>query len=128
MDKLCLDCGDHIYGRADKKFCSDQCRNNYNNRINRDSSNLIRNIHALLRKNRRILATLYEGDRSEIHKDALYALGFNIGFFTHLVETESGDKTFFCYEYGYREVENDFVLIEINASISELYGYEDESE
>ncbi|MBC7654417.1 MAG: DUF2116 family Zn-ribbon domain-containing protein, partial [Oligoflexus sp.] len=33
MDKQCLDCGNSIKGRADKKFCDDQCRSNYNNRI-----------------------------------------------------------------------------------------------
>ena len=29
-EKRCLECGDVIKGRADKKFCDDQCRSNYN--------------------------------------------------------------------------------------------------
>ncbi|RYF12576.1 MAG: DUF2116 family Zn-ribbon domain-containing protein, partial [Flavobacteriales bacterium] len=32
MNRFCLDCNTEIKGRADKKFCDDQCRNNYNNR------------------------------------------------------------------------------------------------
>ena len=128
VEKLCLDCGDKIRGRADKKFCSDQCRNNYNNRLNRDSTNLIRNIHALLRKNRRILATLHDGEKEALHKDALYALGFNFGFFTHLVESVGGEKTYYCYEYGYSDTDGDFVRIELNKSISELYGYNEDYE
>jgi len=43
MQKACLECGDNIVGRIDKKFCSDGCRNAYNNKVNKDSKNLIRN-------------------------------------------------------------------------------------
>jgi predicted nucleic acid-binding Zn ribbon protein len=52
----CPECGDKILGREDKKFCSDSCRNNYNNRINKDATNLMRNINNKLRKNYRILS------------------------------------------------------------------------
>ena len=58
MDKQCLECGDKIVGRIDKKFCSDGCRNAYNNKVNKDSKNLIRNTNNRLRKNYRILETL----------------------------------------------------------------------
>ena len=54
MQKNCPECGDKIIGRIDKKFCSDGCRNAYNNRINKDSKNLIRNTNNRLRKNYRI--------------------------------------------------------------------------
>ena len=43
MQKQCLECGEKIVGRIDKKFCSDACRNAYNNNVNKDSKNLIRN-------------------------------------------------------------------------------------
>ena len=33
-ERYCLDCGAVLHGRADKKFCNDQCRNNYNNQLN----------------------------------------------------------------------------------------------
>jgi hypothetical protein len=36
MNKVCLECGEKIVGREDKKFCSDGCRNAYNNKINKD--------------------------------------------------------------------------------------------
>ena len=35
--KNCLECSEKIVGREDKKFCSDGCRNSYNNKINKDS-------------------------------------------------------------------------------------------
>jgi hypothetical protein len=34
----------------DKKFCSDGCRNAYNNKINKDSNNYMRNTNNKLRK------------------------------------------------------------------------------
>lgn len=38
-EKTCLECGEKIIGRADKKFCSDQCRISYNNRVRGDDNN-----------------------------------------------------------------------------------------
>ena len=32
MEKRCLECNDVLHGRSDKKFCSDACRNTYNNK------------------------------------------------------------------------------------------------
>ena len=56
--RKCLECGVEIMGRADKKFCSDYCRNAYNNRNNKAQVSLIRNINNRLKKNWRILETL----------------------------------------------------------------------
>ncbi|HPC98078.1 MAG TPA: hypothetical protein P5257_11075 [Bacteroidales bacterium] len=114
MERKCLDCGDVIHGRADKKFCSDQCRNNYNNRLNRDSNNYVRNVHGLLRKNRRILCDLYNEGKRVLHRDALFALGYNFSFFTHLIETRQGEKYHFCFEYGYCEKGDDYVELKEN--------------
>ena len=58
MTKTCLECNEKIIGREDKKFCSDGCRNAYNNKINKDSTNFMRNINNKLRKNYRILSEI----------------------------------------------------------------------
>lgn len=115
VERKCLDCGDTIRGRADKKFCSDQCRNNFNNRLNRDSNNFVRNVHGLLRKNRRILAELFSEGRTRIHKDALYALGYNFSFFTHTIVTQEGKKFNYCFEYGFYETSDDFIELNLNS-------------
>jgi predicted nucleic acid-binding Zn ribbon protein len=112
--KICLDCGDTIRGRADKKFCSDHCRNNYNNKLNRDTNNYIRNVHGLLRRNRKILSDLYDEGKIKIHKDALFALGYNFSFFTHVIECSGGDKFNYCFEYGYCETGDGFVELKQN--------------
>ncbi len=35
MPRTCLECHEKIVGREDKKFCSDGCRNAYNNKMNK---------------------------------------------------------------------------------------------
>lgn len=119
MERKCLDCGDVLKGRADKKFCSDQCRNNYNNRLNKDTNSFVRNVHLLLRRNRRILADLYEEQRIRVHRDALFALGFNFAFFTHTIETSTGEMFRYCYEYGFSQSDDDFVEIRVNSEFLE---------
>ena len=48
MEKNCPECGEHIIGRVDKKFCSDQCRASHNNKLNvnffKNGGNLTLNI------------------------------------------------------------------------------------
>jgi hypothetical protein len=79
----------------------------------------VRNVHGLLRKNRRILSDLYSEGKVTVHKDALFALGYNFSFFTHVIETSHGQKFNYCFEYGYREMEDEFLQIEQNGQYIE---------
>ena len=90
MQKACLECGEKIVGRADKKFCSDYCRNAYNNNINKDSTNLVRNVNNALRKNYRILLELNPTDKTKTSKSKLLAKGFNFEYFTSIYTTKDG--------------------------------------
>ena len=57
--KRCLECGDVIlYGRPDKKFCSQHCRNEFNNRKRVDSRHIRERIRRHLDKNYAILDKL----------------------------------------------------------------------
>ncbi len=119
--RKCLDCGAVLKGRSDKKFCSDQCRNNYNNTINREANSLVRNVHILLRKNRKILCDLYEGGKKKIHKDALLVSEFNMNFFTHIVENDNNNIiTRYCYEYGYQEDNSEYIKLVKNTGLLEI--------
>jgi hypothetical protein len=69
----------------------------------------------LLRKNRRILADFIAEGKNRIHKDALFALGYNFTFFTHIIETSQGNKFHYCFEYGYCELDNDFLELRQNS-------------
>ena len=61
VSKLCLECDHPLFGRVDKKFCNDQCRNTYNNRVNKTTNDFVRNINVILRRNRKIIASLVDG-------------------------------------------------------------------
>jgi predicted nucleic acid-binding Zn ribbon protein len=105
--RTCPECGDKITGRVDKKFCSDQCRNTYNNRLNSDASNLVRNINNTLRKNRRVLQELNkQSGKTMVNKDTLLTNGFNFSYHTHTYTTKKGAVYVFCYEQGYLFLED----------------------
>jgi hypothetical protein len=72
-----------------------------------------------LRKNRRILADLYSEGRVKVHKDALFALGYNFSFFTHNIETSRGQMFHYCFEYGYSETGDDFLELSQNSQYIE---------
>ena len=111
MDRLCLECETKLMGRIDQKFCNDQCRNTYNNRLNKDESALMKNINNQLRKNRRILRELNPNGKVKVKKQTLQAKGFSFKYYTNIYKTKEGKIYYFCYEYGYLLLDNDFILL-----------------
>jgi len=111
MQKLCPECGEAIVGRADKKFCSDMCRNAWNNKQKRQENNFVRNVHSILRKNRQILDELNPDDKHTVHKDMLVKRGFDFDYHTNTYTTKTGNVYYFCYELGYLPIENDFYAL-----------------
>ena len=107
----CLECGEGFLGRADKKFCSDYCRNAYNNKINKDSKNLIRNTNNRLRKNWRILEELNPKDKCRVTKQKLENKGFDFNLFTSIYITKTGNTYYFVYDQGYLPLEKDFYAL-----------------
>ncbi|MBK0379361.1 DUF2116 family Zn-ribbon domain-containing protein [Mucilaginibacter segetis] len=116
-EKLCLDCGTPIkVGRKDKKFCDDTCRTNYNN--NKDKTELsvgdyIKKIQNILEKNRQILDEVLGPDRDKrsIDKRDLLGRGFNVKYFTSRAPTRQGDIYCFCFELGFREFEDETIMV-----------------
>lgn len=111
MEKTCLECGEKIVGRVDKKFCSDYCRNAYHNKNNKDSNNLVRNINNLLRRNYRILEELNPTDKTKASKTKLLAKGFNFEYFTSIYTTKTGTVYYFVYDQGYLPLDNGYYAL-----------------
>jgi hypothetical protein len=113
MERFCSDCGEKLVGRADKKFCNDQCRNNFNNKANSDTNSVMRNINNILRKNRRIMEELAcnEEGKAKSTGKKLKEKGFNFNYYTHTYRTKTGNTYLFCYEYGYLPLDNDFYMV-----------------
>ena len=111
MKNKCLECGDEFTGRADKKFCTTDCRSSYNNRLNSDSTNFMRNINNILRKNRRILAELNPDGKAKVHRDKLLDRGFKFSYFTNIYQTKQGKSYHFCYDQGYMDIDNGYLIL-----------------
>jgi len=115
--RTCLACNEPLFGRSDKKFCSDQCRNSFNNQLNSDSINSIRNINRILKKNRLILKELNPKGKNKVHKNRLEMLGYKFNYMTHTYTTSKGTQYKFCYEYGYFELEDDMLFLVIDSNL-----------
>jgi predicted nucleic acid-binding Zn ribbon protein len=109
--RLCPECGDTILGRVDKKFCSDQCRNSFNNKNKGYSTSLVREVNGILRKNRKILEELNPNGKSKTHRNQLVKKGFDFKYHTNIYTTKTGNTYFFCYEQGYLPLEQDFYAL-----------------
>lgn len=111
MVQGCKNCNQEFVGRIDKKFCCDQCRNTYNNRIKRQHEKHIQDINRILRKNRKILQQFNPEGKTTIRTEYLTKLGFDFRYFTHLFTTKNNNDYRFCYEYGYFNIDDEKTLI-----------------
>lgn len=109
--RKCPECDEEVRGRADKVYCSDYCRNVANNKLNRDTNALMRNINNRLRKNHRILQMLNPKDKTKVSRNKLLASGFDFTFFTNMYTTKKGTVYYFVYDQGYLAMEDDYYLI-----------------
>lgn len=81
--RICIECGHSLFGRRDKKFCNDLCRNTYNNNLNKENVEIIRITNSKLKKNHKILKSLLETEKHEITKSELLLLGFDLNLLTN---------------------------------------------
>jgi len=115
VERNCLSCGKPLKGRADKKFCDDYCRNGYNNQQKAKGrySSYVRNINNTLFKNRKVLEIILPDseETAKANKDKLLRLGFQFKYLTHSYTNKSGKTYYYCYDYGYLPLDNDWYLI-----------------
>ena len=111
--KNCLLCDKELKGRTDKKFCNDYCRNAYNNQLKSTSSNLVRTVNNCLGKNHRILESIFPEDEKiiKVRKEKLIELGYHFKYTTQVQKNRTGSLYYYCYEYGYLPVEQEWFVI-----------------
>jgi predicted nucleic acid-binding Zn ribbon protein len=119
MEKYCLECGETLRGRSDKKFCSDQCRTSYNNQLKQPTNCLVKKINYTLSRNRRILSNLNPNGKTKIHRKTLMDMGFNFHYYTHVYKTKNGNTYYFCFEQGYLSIDDGFLALVVN---NHFYG------
>ncbi|MFT6867818.1 MAG: hypothetical protein ACJA08_002662 [Cyclobacteriaceae bacterium] len=110
-EKQCLECGNHFFGRADKKFCADSCRNAFNNKVYATDEAVIKKVNRVMRKNWMILNFLNPDDKLKIPITKLAKQGFDFDYITSNYFTKEGKEYRFCYEQGYLMLSDNNVLL-----------------
>lgn len=111
-NRLCLECGKPLKGRRDKKYCDDNCRNNYNNKLHSDALAPVRRINHLLQKNRAILKELLGSEKHvTVPVKTLHEKGFDFVYHTHRYITKEGATYCYCYDYGFLPLEKNLYLV-----------------
>lgn len=110
----CKNCGESMKGRRDKRFCSTECRNEYNNEKYRKEHSAMIKINKILRKNRNILKRLNPEGKIVISAELLLKSGFDLDYFTNIYITNTGREYRYCYDYGYHydEEKESYLLVE----------------
>ncbi|MHA6248240.1 hypothetical protein ACXYMU_09915 [Pontibacter sp. CAU 1760] len=111
--RACAQCKQDIIGRADKQYCSSQCRAAASNSRKADDAGerLMREINSRLRHNRQVLHRASPEGKTTLRREVLQQQGFDFRHFTHLYRTKNGTTYYFCYDYGYLLLEEEKVLI-----------------
>lgn len=104
LSKVCEDCKAPLKGRSDKRFCNDYCRNSFHTKQNRDWNNYMRNINYILRKNRRILESLYAYDKGIVSREQLSLNGFKFQYCTYM---ESENELRKYYDFSLTKIDQD---------------------
>jgi hypothetical protein len=110
-DRKCLECFEQLRGRTDQKFCSDQCRSAYNNKQYVESNTVIRMVNRILKKNYSILNSLNTEGKTTATINDLQKIGYRFDYFTYTCTTRNSKINNFCYDLGYREQENNKVVL-----------------
>lgn len=97
----CLECGREVYGRPDKKFCSDNCKNRFHNRRHSEEKKVIeRTINALYR-NHEYLSRLINSGVKAIDIDIAKISGFQPDVITGYRKTRSRHSECRCFDLKY---------------------------
>ena len=112
MKKQCLSCEAAIIGRADKRFCSTECKNAYNNKIKKASRSEVKEIISYLLRNREILAT-FMGDSAKETLDRLLLTraGFRWEYHTSTYLNKEGKTYHLVFDYAWMEFSDQKILI-----------------
>lgn len=109
--RFCLNCGLPVYGRADKKYCDDHCRNDFHNNKAVHNARLTRLTHRKLRRNYEILSGVIQAGVSEVPKDELLVYGFQINSVTESELREDGTMLYGIYDIHYFEKANRLIEV-----------------
>ncbi len=102
-DKMmtCLECGEGLtYGRSDRKFCSQECKNHFHNKQNSSSRSIKLRVLNALDKNYQILDNLLKNNVLEMDIGELVLMGYKLSFITSYHKIR-GHYEYYCFDMKY---------------------------
>jgi len=113
QESNCEHCGKPLFGRTDKRFCNDTCRNTFNRqKAEQEKLKAYESLPEIIRVIKQNYELLKAEARREIEfneevyleLDKMLQKGFNPKFFTSILE-EKGVTWRFCFERGWRVID-----------------------
>jgi predicted nucleic acid-binding Zn ribbon protein len=112
MKKQCLACSVSIVGRADKRFCSVTCKNNFNNTLRKRTHSEVQEVIGYLLRNRELLATLMgESVKETFDRLVLTRAGFRWEYHTSTYLNKEGKTYHLVFDYAWMEFSDQKVLV-----------------
>ena len=105
-DRHCLECGEPLYGRTDKRFCNTSCRSKYHGQIRRWHNTLYSNTLEALEQNHAILEHMSRLHLTGCSLSELSEMGFKPDFVTHRVEKKGKHLEYRCFDFIYNMSDN----------------------
>lgn len=100
---VCLECGDKIrYGRVDKKFCCEECKNRHYNNLAKGSRAYRRRTITRLNRNYEILEQLIKSGNTSVELSDLMSLGFWPDSVTGFHKNRFKSDEYWCFDIKYR--------------------------
>ena len=105
QQRSCVNCGKPLYGRPDKLFCSQACKNEWHNRINGVQKRRRDRAFAILWKNYKLLEILTDSGMREADLERLCENGYNPDYVTGYRKLHNGRSDLFCFDIVFNKTE-----------------------
>ncbi len=111
--RTCLQCSQTVVGRADKKYCSSECRLLYFRNKQSEPKPYQKKIDGILHKNHAILSAIMIGkpNKYSVSRQNLVLQGFDFVHITRIYVNHHGKLYHYIYDYAYMEFSADDIMI-----------------
>lgn len=111
--KKCKICKTPLKGRADKRFCSIECKNYYHVSLRKVTKSSAKIIDKTLHRNHSILLEILGKNsiQKKVNRSLLTDKKFNFKYHTHFNINSRGKTYYFLYDIAWMEFSDDEILI-----------------
>lgn len=96
----CLECGEPVYGRSDKKFCSDNCRNRWHGHLRYAREKIQAREMQILARNYSILESMLCLTGGKCPFSTLEEMGFKKEYVTRVIK-KGKHLEYRCFDFAY---------------------------